>query len=45
MLIELYVRELHINMPKKDDTGFSMKYDEKVLVRISDSAIQLILLP
>ena len=37
-LLQLSVRELHIDMKKKA-TGFSMSYNEKGLVHIRDSAL------
>ena len=45
VILQLSFRELHIDMLKIDSTSLSMAYDEKLLVRISDSAIQLILPP
>ena len=44
VLLQLSVDELHI-YTQKNATGFSMKYDEKGLVCIIYSAIQLILPP
>ena len=43
MLLQLSVRELHIDMVKKDATGFSMVCYDKVHVRIIDSSLVLLL--
>ena len=45
VLLRLSIPKLHIDMLKKDDTGFSMSYYEKGLVHISDYALQLIFPP
>ena len=36
VLLQVYVREPHIEILKRYATGFSMAYDEKILVCISD---------
>ena len=43
VLLQVSVRELHIDMLKKYSTGFSMAYDKKRIVFIRDYALQLIL--
>ena len=45
MLLQISVREIHIDMLKIYDTRFSMAYDEKGLVRICNSYIWLIIPP
>ena len=42
MLLQVSVHELHIEILKIYATGFSMAYDEKGLVYVSDSALLLI---
>ena len=39
VLLQVSVRELHIEILKKYATGFSMEYDAKRLVHISDYAL------
>ena len=43
VILQVSVRGTNKEMQKKDDTGFSMAYDEKGIVYISDSVLQLIL--
>ena len=43
--LQVYVNELHKDMLKIYYTGFSMAYDEKLFVCISDSSLRLLLLP
>ena len=45
VIIQVSLCGLHIYMLKQYATGFSIAHDEKVLVRISDYDIQLLLLP
>ena len=45
VLLQVYAHELHTEMLNKYSTGFSMVYDEKVLVWISDFDIWLLLQP
>ena len=45
VLIHVSVCEQHINMFKKDATGFSMAYDEKGNLFISYSTLQLLFSP
>ena len=42
MLLQVYSCELHIDTPKKYATGFSMEYNKKGIVYISDYDLQLI---
>ena len=43
VLLQVSVHELHIKIPKKCSTGFSISYEVKVLVCISDYNIRLII--
>ena len=45
VLLQVSVRELHIDILKKDAPGFSMAYDEEVRVPISDSDILSLIPP
>ena len=45
VILQLSVRELHIDILKKYATGFSTVYDEKVRVRISDYDILSLIPP
>ena len=45
VLLQVPVRELHIDMLKRYATGFSMEYHEKGLFRISGYDLWLIFLP
>ena len=45
VLIQVSVREPHIDMLNKYPTGFYISYDRKILVCFSDSTLQIILLP
>ena len=45
VLPQVSVRGLHIDMLKQYDAGFSMAYDDEVIVRINYSSVQFILPP
>ena len=45
VLLQVSVRELHIDMLKKYATGFSVAYDNKVIVRVIDSSLRFIIPP
>ena len=45
VLIQVSVRELHIDMLKKYATGIFIIYDEELIIRIIYSALQLLLTP